>query len=220
MFAGSLTQISLAEVLRLLAMSSQTGALILERRHFSASIFLQVGQIVHAACGSLEGLDALTEICEHGDASFAFSEGFIAPSRSLADYPNDKLIEKIKKRVDELAALRSSILQPLDIPTYLPGRKVQGLVAKPDELSLLLLADGKRAVNEIAQMAVRDLGEVCSILGRFRQAGVVEVAAQAAAPAEPAVPEAPEAQPSGGDETSGGDQEEKPARYWRGKRIG
>ncbi|GAB4239921.1 MAG: hypothetical protein OHK005_01750 [Candidatus Methylacidiphilales bacterium] len=226
MFAGSLTQISLGEVLRLLSLSSQTGALILETRDFSASIFLQVGQIVHAAIGPVEGLDALTQICDQVEANFVFSEGFMAPGRSLADYPTDKLIEKVKKRVEEIAALRAAILGPYDIPCYLPGRKVSGLVAKPDELALLLLADGKRSVHQIAGVARRDLAEVGEIFGKFRHAGVLEVVGVQETPVTPPEP-GPQGQAGSPGEPKGEASltgllergEGKPVRYWRGKRI-
>ncbi|MFQ3670889.1 MAG: DUF4388 domain-containing protein [Verrucomicrobiia bacterium] len=223
MFAGSLTQISLGEVLRLLSLSSQTGALILEKGDFSASIFLQVGQIVHAAAGPLEGLDALTEICEHVEASFAFSEGFIAPARSLADYPTDKLVEKVRKRVEEIVAFRSSVLRPNDIACYVPGRKVAGLVAKPDELSLLLLADGKRPVAEVAHLAKREVSEACEILGKFRHAGVVDLVGVAPEPEPPPTPPPAQAEPEPAKESSpetASEEPHRPVRYWRGKRIG
>lgn len=228
MFAGALQQVPLGEVLRLLSMSSQTGALILEAPGFSGSIFFQVGQIVHASTGELEGLDALTLICERVEANYAFSEGFIAPARSLADYPSDRLIEKVRKRAEEILALRKAVLGPRDIPCYMPGRKVAGLVAKPDELSLLLLADGKRAVYELAKLGQRDVREVGEILGKFRHAGVLDVVGEAPAevvaaanpaPPEPSVPEVREPTPPPSPEPVSVELEPKPVRYWRGKRI-
>lgn len=229
MFSGNLSKISLAEVIRLLSMSSQTGALVIEERGFSGMLYLQLGQVVHAACGNLEGLDALNELTVHRTANFAFNEGFAAPARTLADYPTEKLIDKLKKRIDELQALDEAVPGPYDIPSYQAGRKVQGLVARPDELSLLLLADGQRTVMEIAQSIRKDVGEVAAILGKFRYAGVVDI--QEGTPPV-------DAQPSPGSPASEQTrvirpgntllptqpatdhvEGEKTARYWRGKKI-
>ena len=229
MFSGNLSKISLAEVIRLLSMSSQTGALVVEERGFSGMIYLQLGQVVHSACGNLEGLDALNELTAHREANFAFNEGFTAPARTLADYPTEKLIDKLKKRIDELQALDEAVPHAHDIPIYQSGRKIQGLVARPDELSLLLLADGERTVADIAQALRKDVNEVATILGKFSYAGVVDIQ-EGVAPSEPVQPGDTLAseqtrmirpnssllptQPAS-DQVNG----EKTARYWRGKKI-
>jgi len=228
MFSGNLSKISLAEVIRLLAMSSQTGALVMEDRGFSGTLYLQLGQVVHAACGNFEGLDALNELTVHREANFAFNEGFAAPARTLADYPTEKVIDKLKKRIDELKALDEAVPDLNDMPNYQSGRKVQGLIATPDELSLLLLADGTLTVSQIAQAVRKDVTEVAATFGKFNYAGVLDITKGA----EPGTPTSPPELASEQTRvvrpglTSVPAQTateklpgEQTARFWRGKRV-
>lgn len=227
MFSGNLDQMPLAEVLRLLSMSHQTGALIIRHDSFSGSVFFQVGQLVHAASGALDGIDALTSLSTHRMGAFSFAEGMVAPTQSLVSYPTDKLIDKLSQKAAEQDALAQATLQPSDLPHYLAGKKVQGMVAAPDELTFLLMADGKRNVAEISNLSGRSVEDVGRIFGKFRQAGMIEVAegppvqaAPAAAPAPPP-PAAPiEPIPHSAPEARGTeDHETNKPRYWRGKLI-
>jgi hypothetical protein len=223
MFSGNLDQMPLAEVLRLLSMSHQTGALIIRHDSFSGSVFFQVGQLVHAASGALDGIDALTSLSAHRVGAFSFAEGMVAPTQSLVSYPTDKLIDKLSQKAAEQDALAQATLRPSDLPHYLAGKKVQGMVAAPDELTFLLMADGKRNVATIAGQSGRSVEDVGRIFGKFRQAGMIDVAA--GSPVEVVPDAAPGAAPISEPEVPAIPAEEKPhetskqPRYWRGKLI-
>jgi len=206
MFAGTISQIALAEVCRLLSASNQSGVLNLlspqEEGH--ARIFFQAGQIMHAGAGELNGLDALSEICRYTDAAFAFETGVVAPAQTLAAYPTAKLIEKIRQHMDQLQALRVATPDPADILNYNPGASLAGLEATADDLSLLLLCNGSRDVNEVAKVANRSLGDVLKTLARFRAAGILDLQKGASTQTTPVAPAAEGSQSP---------------RYWRGRLV-
>jgi len=110
---------------------------------------------------------------------------------------------------------------------FLGSESLGTTAATPSELGLLLLADGKNTIEQIATKTQMNGLEVARIMARFRLAGVVELVTQVV-PANTPLPEpahedpiipgiaAPEPpplpSPSHGGEGEG-------VRYWRGKRI-
>jgi hypothetical protein len=217
MFSGSLSQMNLAEVLRLLSASNQTGVLLLSHNgQLVGSIFLGTGQLTHAEAGALQGLDALNHLCHDIQADFTFEVGVTSVPATLSAYPTAKLLENLKKRVGELTAFLAAMPKGEDYPRYVPGQGATGLQATAEELSLLLHANGQRTVRDIATATRIPLEQVRQTLAKFRMAGMIDLAAPVAPPPpiEPAPAPAPTAEPA--PPTAA---ENKPARYWRGKRI-
>lgn len=221
MLKGSLGQISLVEVIRLLSSSNQTGQLHLMNTTDSVATggcYFQMGKWVHASLGRFTGLDALKEICRIGDGSFAFEEGVTTKEQTLAQYPTPALIDMVKEQVEEFQALRKAAPEGSDVPRYVAGKAVDGLEATPEELSILLQCSGEKTVLEIAQQAGMNPVDLRSTLAKFRHLGLVEIvpgvkaapeAVVAPAPVPPAAPAVAEPPPG----------EPKPVRYWRGKPV-
>ncbi len=161
----------------------------------------QFGQLVDARSGDLAGLDALALIASLGEGDFTFEAGAHTGGQSLAAYPTAQLIENVRQEVVERRSLAAAMPLAGAVPRYLPGGVQSGLEATPEELGLLLLADGVRTVKDIALASGRDLVGVQAIFAKFRLAGVVGEAGGDAAPRAP--------EPSGGT-----------PQFWRGKRIG
>jgi hypothetical protein len=225
MFAGSLKQMDLSEVLKLLTASHQTGVLnLMDTRsgHAVAMIYLQVGQMVHAQSGATSGLDAISDCCRLGDEAFAFEENMVAPQQTLAAYPTAKLLEKMTGQISEAKALRLAMPKETDVPVYLPGASLAGLDATADDLSLLILCNGARTVSDLAKDSRRSLADAAQAIAKFRKAGIVELSFPAATssatyspPPAPQGMTSPESLPS----PSATATSHKQTKYWRGKLI-
>jgi hypothetical protein len=202
MFTGNFQTIDLAEVGRLLCASAQSGVLRIRQGDREASLSLQLGQMIDAHCGDFEGLDALALIASTFDGEFAFDAGAEPKGQSLAAYPTQQIIESLQQEIAEQRSLAAALPSADALLRYVPGGAQSGLHATTDDLSLLLLADGRRTVSGIASAARRDLAPVQAALARFLMAGVIEEIAAGA-----------------------GEQESDPPppgdapRFWRGKRV-
>ncbi|MDX6765357.1 MAG: DUF4388 domain-containing protein [Candidatus Methylacidiphilales bacterium] len=217
MLKGSLDQVSIVEVFRLLSSSNQTGQLHLMNMTDSVATggcYFQMGKWVHATLGRFSGLDALKEICRMNEGSFAFEAGVSSPEQTLAQYPTPALIDMVKEQVEELQALRKAAPAGHEVPRYLPGKVLDGLEATPEELSVLLQCDGVVTVLEIAQRAGLNPVDLRATLAKFRLLGLIEILPGAGAPA--ATVEPPSPVDSAAPEASAAP---KQVRYWRGKPV-
>lgn len=224
MLKGSLAQIDLTEVIRLLASSQQTGLLhimTLADSQNSGGCYFQLGRLVHATLGPYSGLDAVNAICRITEGTFAFEANASSPGQSLAQYPTPTLLEIIQEQLNEQRTLARFVPQPEEILRYVPGKQIDGLEASPDELALLLLCNGERNVREISLVAGMNAADLRQTLGRFCHLGLLERVTPAPIPAPTtpptAAPAAPPPDASVEPETPA--SERRIVRYWRGKPI-
>lgn len=226
MLKGSLSQIDLTEVFRLLASSQQTGLLHIMNTGETVSAggcYFQLGQVVHATMGRFTGLDALNEICRVTDGTFAFEAGVAAPGQSLAAYPTATLLNMLREQLEEQRALARAMPQPEDVLRYAPGKPLDILEASPDELAALLMCDGTRNVREISLVSGMTPLDLRRALAKFRILGLLELTTPSPSEPEPlstATPPPPAAPPPSPDQEAPAPTEgRRIVRYWRGKPI-
>ncbi|MDZ4742298.1 MAG: DUF4388 domain-containing protein, partial [Verrucomicrobiota bacterium] len=176
MFSGSFAQISLGEVLRLLTAASQNGELIIISQGYKiGSVFLTNGQIADAKTPSFNSLDAISELCAYTNADFTFEQGARSDTQNLLGIPTIKIIETIIGRVNQINLIRSFAPMPNEIVIYRPSENIGQLDASQDELTLLLLANGLRSIEQIALDSGKTLDFVQQSFARFRQANVIDI---------------------------------------------
>ncbi len=207
MLKGSLTSTSLAEVLRLLCASAQSGDLRLSAESYEAHIYLFNGQILHAECGAEFGIEALRTICSSLQADFAFQGGVSNAGRSLAEYPTTALIESIRNAIEMERDIARATPSANDIPK-LSAETIENLDTAPEELQLLILADGTRTVSQLSDETGLPLDYVVQFVARHVVAGALQIASR-----EPSSPVSPP------HATADQSSEEIQPRFWRGKRI-
>lgn len=226
-FAGNFKTINLAEVLRMLTMTKQTGILRMTMGLEQGFMGLEHGLILNALTGNVGGPQALYQFILWRDADFIFKEQPIEASapRELASYDPAILIDGVAKKIDELAALQQAVPSFDSVLYFLGSESLGSTPATPSELGLLLLADGKNTIEQIATKVQMNALEVARIMARFRLAGVVELVTQVVpantplpqAEHDPVVPVDPASPPPLPHPSHGGEGEG--VRYWRGKRI-
>jgi hypothetical protein len=106
--------------------------------------------------------------------------------RDLAVYDPQVLITGVAFKVDEQTLLHEAIPSLDSVLSYVGGEGLGSIEVTSADLGLLVLADGHRTVREIAERLHLSPMEVARHLARFRLAGVLELAAPAAAPAKSA----------------------------------
>jgi hypothetical protein len=238
MFSGSFSTLNFAEVANLLSGSAQTGALRITQNLPLGTIYFWQGQLVHAENGSFTGLDALGALASYFSADFNFDADVPPPAQTLVAYSTKDLIENIRQQIEEVGAMAAAMPAAADVVKYIPGKSVSGLHGTPTELSLLLLANGTRTVNDVAREAKMDVEAVRFTFARFKRAGVLESfptkappsstytngARPAAAtptppPGRPAAPPVPAAPPAPAAPAAPPAENGAAPVYWRGRRI-
>lgn len=177
LFSGSFTTVSLAEVLRMLVNTKQTGALEISQGNHQGVLLLEKGRIVHGQAGGYSGMAALFQFIIWRAGEFKFVEGALRPDnpQSLTAIEPQVLIEGVERKIDELAALQQAIPSFDSIVYYIGGEGLESVEATPSDLGLLILADGSRSVRQIADQVKQPLLEVARSLAKFRLAGVLEL---------------------------------------------
>lgn len=211
-FKGSLNEMPLYEVLRLLIHSSQTGVLHLlgkEDKVPLAGFHIQAGQIVEATLGADTGLDALKECCKISNAHFAFEEGAVLKGSSLLAYDTGSLLQELEEQAIEYANFKASLPDLSDRPVYQRSKVTDELEVSADDLSLLLLCDGSRQVMQICVETGLSSQKVQQVLAKLMRAGLIRIEAPPEEEEEPSPATSEPTAPSPGT-----------GKFWRGKRIG
>lgn len=179
-FSGSFSTASLAEVMRMLVNTKQTGTLSIKQGDQEGFLAVENGIIINAKTGVHIGLHALFQFIVWREAQFEFQEKPTPSdlSRDLSVYDPQVLIQGVVTKVDELAALQQAIPSIDSILFYVGGEALNTVEATPADLGLLILADGNRSVREIAERVKLSPLEVARSLARFRLAGVLELVTQ------------------------------------------
>lgn len=213
MLNGSLIETSLPEVLRLLSASSQTGCLVLNQSGPVAFFYFKIGQLSHCECViqapqgpfRIKGLDAVAKSCLYNESSFAFDSHSMSEDETLLKYPTAKLIDSIALFIEKRKTQSIALPAPTSILAHQGGHPLRNFKANQEELGLLLLANGKRNLVEIAALAHQSLPDIQEWAARFLANGLLaqaspEAPTPAASPARPA-------------------EERKTVRFWRGKPV-
>ena len=222
LLSGSLDEIGLPDVARLLNATQKTGRLAVTGAGGGGSIFFERGEIVEAQSSTFASVDALKHIGLFGRGSFEFVDGELPPARHLATTPTNDLIRMLEARVVEARQLQELMPGPRDIPKYLGGAIPAGFEVSAAELAIALKSStGNLTAEQLAADLNLDLLMVRYTAARFRAAGLMEVTVTSSSPAAPtataAAPSAPESVQVPGGHT---DSTSTAPKFWRGRRIG
>ena len=175
--SGTFATSNLTEILRKIVEVKQTGYLKMKDGQLEGCLAVENGIILHARAGSATGLHALFQFVGWREAQFEFHERPMPVDlvRDLAVYDSQVLITGIAIKVDEQNLLHEAIPALDAVLCYVGGEGLSSIEVSSSDLGLLVLADGRRTVREIAERVNLSPVEVARNLARFRLAGVLEL---------------------------------------------
>jgi hypothetical protein len=181
---------NLTEILRVIVNAKQTGYLKMVEGEQEGCLAVENGIILHARAGSDTGLHALFQFVGWREARFDFHERPMPADlpRDLAVYDPQVLLTGVAYKVDEQTLLHEAVPSLDSVLSYMGGEGLASIEVTSADLGLLILADGRRTVREIAERVNLNPVEVARNLARFRLAGVLELAAPPAPPAKSTKP--------------------------------
>jgi hypothetical protein len=172
---GTLSEVKLAEVLRLFASGKKTGVLTVTAGGPQAIVRFQRGAIVHAAAGRLQGDDAVLDLFgwKDGQLTFVPEEKPVVPN--VTHGVDVLILEGLRMgesfhRMNELIPSDRVVFQMAAGPADDAARYSIG----PMEWRVLRLLDGIRDIREIIEASKVPRGEVLRVVFEMTEAGFLE----------------------------------------------
>ena len=181
---GSLAQLPLLDLLKMLAAGSQTGRLELSSGLDQGELYLNKGELLHADCDMQIGEAAFGRLAQWPNGQFRFEPGAPAPQRSI-EKPLERLIADSARAASEREAIRRVVPNMEAIPRL--ARKAPGptVTVQGADWELLAVIDGRSTAAQLAgELGIEDI-DLARTLYRLKLGGLIELAAaQVAAPAQ------------------------------------
>jgi hypothetical protein len=177
--SGDLSEFPLTDIIQLVDLSKQTGAVHLQGRRgqhqFDGWLYFRDGKIIGAKMGTTAPLEAAYTFFTFNAGPFRFYEGML-PETSTITQSNEMIIMEGIMRQDAWAKVQEQVPSLSMIPRLVPNPSSTGseISLEADEWRVLTMVNGRNTVAHIAQRS--GLGEVrtCEIIARLLQNGLVE----------------------------------------------
>jgi len=175
-FSGSLEDFGLSDVLQLIHIGRRTGVLVVESDGQKAEIFFQDGEAVHAVLGDITGEQAVYKVFNWSRGSFDF-EAKIVPTPKTITFGSQNLILEATRRIDEWSKLKNLIPGENAVLSFSPNPPdgSHNITLSPEEWRILSLIDGKRSVEDLAQITGFSTLYVTKMLYGLVSSGLLEV---------------------------------------------
>jgi len=161
---GSLNDVSLADLIQLIAASQKTGVFAVQNGSSQGQIFLEEGKIVHGSQDTLAGNEAVYDIAAWEDGEFVFTAGVEPPDHTITD-SNNQLLMEAARRQDEWRLLSQKIGSLDQVPSLAePEDPTSSVTFSPEEWAVVRRIDGSRSITDIAQIWNQSPFEVCKVL--------------------------------------------------------
>lgn len=184
---GSLSQLPLVDLLKMLAAGGQTGRLELTSGLDQGELFLVKGEIVHADCDLQVGDTAFARLVTWPNGQFRFEPHVPAPAQTI-EKPLDRLLAESARAASEREAVRR-VVPNMDVVPRLARKAPAATIAiEAADWEVLASIDGAATAAELARAGGVDDIEFAKLLYRLKLQGLVEMAVvQHAAPAQKAL---------------------------------
>lgn len=172
-FAGRLSLVSLSDLLETMQANKNTGELRLKTDFGSATIWFESGQLLDAKMGSFQGEAALFRLLGLTEGSFEIKSMPVKRSRVITQ-PVRALLRRRMQRSQEWKALVEK-LPPLGTVLVLDLQNFSAASASlgEDQMSIVQLVDGRRAIFEIIDDSGKDAVEVLRQIDQLMARGLV-----------------------------------------------
>jgi len=172
---GSLSQISLNDILLLVTGAKKSGTLRLSRGKETVDIYVAEGNIVHASCPIGDGEKALLYPVTWSEGTFALVSNGTPPSHTI-NKSSPELLAEVKamsqewERILQIIPTGKTVFQIAD-----PGEDGSGAITVPHTgWRVLSKIDGYRDVQAIAEALRLPYAYTAKVLYTLHQSGLVE----------------------------------------------
>lgn len=179
--SGSLAQLPLRHLLKMLAAGEQTGRLELSSGLELADLFLRAGIVVHAAADAAVGEAAVSTALGWPNGSFRFEPGILPPEITITA-PLEQLLAEGSRQLSEREMLRRVIPSPDVVPHLSPALPAESMTITAADWAVLAKIDGSATVGQLARLLGRSDLEAVRAFYSLKMAGLIELSLEAATP--------------------------------------
>ena len=169
---GSLSELSLPDVIQMVSVSGKTGVFSVARHDEVGKIFLSDGKIVDAIVGSLRGDNAVYEMAIWSEGDFSFSPGEECETVTI-HLSNANLMMEAARRLDEWRVLSRKIPSLDLIPFFISKDQSDQVTLSPHEWILVTRIDDEQTIEEIADQLHWAAFDVSKLLFGMISSGLV-----------------------------------------------
>lgn len=169
---GSLSELSLPDVIQLVSVSGKTGAFHLINGDDQGKIFLKDGQIIDATIGNLRGEQAVYEMAIWSTGDFSFTPGETSTDVTV-QRSNANLMMEAARRLDEWRVLSRRIPSLDLVPFFSPREGQDQVTLSPQEWILVTHVDGRRSIEQVATILRWSAFDVSKLLFGMITSGLV-----------------------------------------------
>ena len=169
---GSLSELSLPDVIQMVSVSGKTGVFSVTRHDEFGKIYLRDGQIVDAVVGSLRADNAVYEMAIWSEGEFTFNPGEETDTVTI-HLSNANLMMEAARRLDEWRVLSRKI-PSLDLIPFFTSRDHNDQVTlSPHEWILVTRVDNEHTIEKIAEQLHWSAFDVSKLLFGMITSGLV-----------------------------------------------
>lgn len=179
--SGSLVQLPLRDLLRMLHAGEQTGRIDVANGPDHGVLFLRHGAVIHAAADASIGEAAFAVILGWAQGAFRF-EPAVATAEATISKPLDQLLAETARQLSERELLRKAIPSPDAVPHLAPTIAGENVTIPAADWEVLAQIDGSKSVAELGRALGRSDLETVRILYRLKQSELIGITIDQAAP--------------------------------------
>jgi hypothetical protein len=175
---GSLSELSLPDVIQMVSVSGKTGVFSVTRHDEVGKIYLRDGQIVDAVVNTLRGDNAVYEMAIWSEGEFSFNPGEDCETVTI-HLSNANLMMEAARRLDEWRVLSRKIPSLDLIPFFTSRDQSDQVTLSPHEWILVTRIDDEHTIEEIGEQLHWSAFDVSKLLFGMITSGLVALRSSA-----------------------------------------
>ncbi|MBN2090586.1 DUF4388 domain-containing protein [candidate division KSB1 bacterium] len=171
--SGSISEMSLLEILKLINSGQMNGRLVVTNSVSHGEIYVESGQIIHCVSDASIGEVAFSNMLGWIEGKFSFENDIQAPETSIVNSTEQLLLEGTRMIKDWKEIKK--VITSMDLIFSLSSGGSMGVVnLQPEEWQVLAHVNGNRTIMEIVDETGKDEFEIARILFRLHSAGLLQ----------------------------------------------
>lgn len=171
-FKGSLAQLSLLDILRMLSSGHRTGRVEIHNAGKSGQLYLENGIIVHAVSGTQIGEKAVYTLMGWLEGDFSFVPNEPSPERSI-ETTTEQLLLEAARQAEQWEDIKDILSSTDAVFNISPSGSTTTVSLKPIEWQVLAQVNGERSVVEIGEILDLHEFDVARIIYSLTSAGLL-----------------------------------------------
>lgn len=187
--SGSVAEMSLLEIVKLLNSGKMSGRLVVKNSMGTGEIYIQDGQVVHCVFGASMGTSALTTMLGWIEGHFSF-ESKVESSETSINIKTEQLLLDAARTIKDWMSIKKIVTSMNLVFALSPSTSTGAVSLQSEEWQILAQVNGLRTVAEIVETTGKDEYEVAKILFHLHSSGLLTKLDNSGQPATTTVAEA------------------------------